>query len=242
MGLTPVNLSDGRSHTSCISEAEKYQGALYKGPKKDAPVTQFNQPTAPAATPVTETPVPAIHPSRMNLVDNPVASRQFTPRFQAGPAPVKARGPKMSGENKRAPEGGMRSWGSPAVIEEPVFPEAAAARSAIPNPTVVGEKKKRKKGDKGGTGSKANSKQKEEQSKEEHAEPVEKDEPPAKRHRAEPTEDKTLKRLRKNAAKMEQDASLNLAEWLERVGKKVEGDVNQAAKVAFENGKWVLSF
>lgn len=154
----------------------------------------------------------------MNLVENGAV-----PRYQPGPAPVKARGPKMSGENKRAPEGGMRSWGSPAVTEEVQ--------------TVVPEKKKRKKGDKGGTGSKANSKQKEEAV-----------ELSTKRKRSESPVgqtpvDKTLKRLRKNAAKIAlPNASLSLEEWLGQVGKKVDGDVNKATKVVFEDGKWVLSF
>jgi cell growth-regulating nucleolar protein len=61
--------------------------------------------------------------------------------------------------------------------------------------------------------------------------------------------DKTLKRLRKNASKVGEKASsaLSLSEWLKQVGegKKEQvdlNDVNRAAKVSFENGKWVLSF
>jgi len=154
----------------------------------------------------------------------------------------------MSGENKRAPEGGMRSWGSPAVSEAP----------EVRTPDVdAGPKKKRRKGDKGGTGSKANSKRLEIEAMESARAatvPAEEDATPvsAKRKRASspvveavadaaaPTDNKAVKRVRKNAAKITFTA--NLAEWLEQAGRKVDGDVTKIAKVVMEDGKWVLNF
>ncbi|KAJ3184657.1 hypothetical protein HDU87_004060 [Geranomyces variabilis] len=49
--------TDYRAHTSCISEAEKYQGALYKGPKKNGTPAKNGkqakkQAAAPSSTPV----------------------------------------------------------------------------------------------------------------------------------------------------------------------------------------------
>lgn len=144
---------------------------------------------------------------------------------------------------------------------------ASAPVNAYVNGAGEGEKKKRKKkGDKGGTGSKANSKRPKEEGKE-GAVPVDvatadvvDGEPAAKKRKrstspvevapAVPAEisDKTLKRLRKNATKVaEKSQSLSLGDWLKQVGdaKKEQvdaGDVNRAAKVSWENGKWVLTF
>lgn len=127
-----------------------------------------------------------------------------------------------------------------------------------------GEKKKKKrKGDKGGTGAKANSKRPREEpsangNSTAPSAPAQEEEPVAKKRKrsASPVvetvsaeiSDKTLKRLRKNASKVaEKSPSLSLSDWLKQVGdaKKEQvdaGDVNRAAKVSWEGGKWILSF
>ena len=127
-----------------------------------------------------------------------------------------------------------------------------------------GEKKKKKrKGDKGGTGAKANSKRPREEpmangNSTAPAASTQEEEPVAKKRKrsASPVvetvsaeiSDKTLKRLRKNASKVaEKSPSLSLSDWLKQVGdaKKEQvdaGDVNRAAKVSWEGGKWILSF
>jgi len=82
-------------------------------------------------------------------------------------APVAPRGGRgfgrnagVTGENKVAPQGGMRSWGSTPLGGSPV-PESTTPAAFTPVVPVNatngnGEKKKKgKKGDKGGTGSKA---------------------------------------------------------------------------------------
>ncbi|KNE68201.1 hypothetical protein AMAG_12880 [Allomyces macrogynus ATCC 38327] len=63
-----------KSHTSCISEAEKYQKSLYKAPRSSKQNNDNNQrqqqhkqqqlqpPAAPAATPVEQEPTPAASP------------------------------------------------------------------------------------------------------------------------------------------------------------------------------------
>jgi len=191
----------------------------------------------------------------------------------------------VSGENTRAPETGMRSWGSPAVIDDSTDPSSSAPTAPASAPTVSvngsvsdDKKKRKKKGDKGGTGSKANSKRPKDESDASATAttagttdvtmttPVNgaSDEPAAKKRKRseEPAttavvaaatsaeiSDKTLKRLRKNASKVGEKAAspLALSEWLKQVGegKKEQvdlSDVNRAAKVSFEDGKWVLSF
>lgn len=316
-----------RSHTSCISEAEKYQGALYRGPKKVRPAHSFrtpadvqgqaqSAPAAPAATAAVTTPLdsaasspapPAIHPSRLQQVENGGADESFGYSARGGPsgrggaygrggrggrggygaapvqsAPPRGRGKLVSGENTRAPETGMRSWGSPAVVDDatesfastPGVSTASAAAS-----TADDKKKRKKKGDKGGTGAKANSKRPKEGSEAPattaptattnvtFTTPANgaTDEPAAKKRKRSDEEfastavvaattsaeisDKTLKRLRKNASKVGEKASsaLTLSDWLKQVGEgkkeQVDStDVNRAAKVSFEDGKWVISF
>ncbi|KAJ3161196.1 hypothetical protein HDU86_007818 [Geranomyces michiganensis] len=47
--------TDYRAHTSCISEAEKYQGALYKGPKKNGAAAKNGKQTSKQASAATAT-------------------------------------------------------------------------------------------------------------------------------------------------------------------------------------------
>ncbi|KAI8820823.1 LYAR-type C2HC zinc finger-domain-containing protein [Fimicolochytrium jonesii] len=66
--------TDYKAHTSCISEAEKYQGALYKGPKKGANKQQNNN-NKQAKAASTPTPTPdsksniAKAPASLSLID-----------------------------------------------------------------------------------------------------------------------------------------------------------------------------
>lgn len=151
----------------------------------------------------------------------------------------------------------MRSWGSPVVTESappsPSMP-AASVVEASSSTHIDNEKttKKKRKGDKGGTGAKANSKRPKEDvnSLAVEAEPAAKKRKRSSSPAATMTEisDKTVKRLRKSASKVaEKSLSLSLGDWLKQVGegKKEQLDaseVNRAAKVNYEGGKWVLSF
>ncbi|RSH91977.1 hypothetical protein EHS25_009348 [Saitozyma podzolica] len=268
---TTFQNQESKSHTSCVSEAEKYQGALYKGAKKSssehetgnrrdviplsivialefstrefstqvtfatfglpADIAQGKQPqptpsvpsSAPSAvatpTPAESTSSPAgavgtsaIHPSRQAaLAEADSASSSYggghaghagfagrgRGAFQRGRGGFGGRGgaygsqghasaqgqgqgqrgPRASGENKAIPQGGMRSWGSPAATEEPAEPAPTTSQPGAPGAritngvekvnsgagetggaTAAEKKKNKKKGDKGGTGSKANSK------------------------------------------------------------------------------------
>ncbi|WVQ70067.1 uncharacterized protein L199_008291 [Kwoniella botswanensis] len=82
------NPGEYKSHTTCVSEAEKYQGALYKGPKKNGQTQTSSQSQTPAAPSPAPAPVPAptpaaaaetapaaasssIHPSRLNQLNAP---------------------------------------------------------------------------------------------------------------------------------------------------------------------------
>lgn len=252
---TTFQNQDYKSHTSCISEAEKYQGALYKG-KKSATATPAA--STPAASTPADSPAPDIHPSRQGMVaageDTSFGyggyggrGRGGSQRGGRGRGGFGGRGgfqqaertPKFSltGENRQTPEGGMRAWGSAPTSD---------AEGA-------GEEKKRRKGDKGGTGAKANSRLKEEAKAEEAAGHQDK-----KRKREEseavsapvvpagPPSDKTLKRIRKHMSKLEKKEEVPLAQWLVEVGKGKEKTVDQSEvlaglKVAFVDGRWQLS-
>jgi cell growth-regulating nucleolar protein len=130
----------------------------------------------------------------------------------------------------------MRSWGSTPVPDTP----------APGTPAEEGKKKKRK-GDKGGTGSKANSN------------PHKNDEPASKKRKrdgsAEPEatpasaaapSDKALKRIRKHMGKLEKGETMSLSQWIDKVSQGKEKSVDRAdvlagLQVAFVDGKWQLS-
>ena len=125
----------------------------------------------------------AIHPSRLQAIEQaPPAHAYGAPSVRGGrgrggfAAPVAPRGGRgfgrnagVTGENKVAPPGGMRSWGSTPLGGSPVPEAQAQAPTVLTTPAVPiavtngnmngGEKKKKgKKGDKGGTGSNAGKK------------------------------------------------------------------------------------
>lgn len=154
-----------------------------------------------------------------------------------------------TGENKARPEKGMRQWGSApssdveATSTAPGTPSAAAGGDAEP-------KKKKRKGDKGGTGAKANSRV--------GSEPVEesssrkrKREDAAATPVAETTtapSEKTVKRIKKHMKKLEDKVSttISLADWLQRVAEGKEktvdkSDVLQGVQVSLVDGHWQLS-
>ncbi|KLT45677.1 hypothetical protein CC85DRAFT_325402 [Cutaneotrichosporon oleaginosum] len=242
-----------KSHTSCISEAEKYQGKLYRGPKGS---TQASTQTSAAASPAPASAPAAsegasIHPSRLRQVeaDNSGFDAEgggygrggYGGRgrgFQRGRGRGGFTAPrafKPTGENLAQPETGMRSWGSTPV------PEPSA-------PAEEGKKKKRK-GDKGGTGSKANSSSK-------HVE-----EPASKKRKRDGSaapevapaataagapSDKALKRIRKHMGKLEKEESMALSQWIDKIAAAKEKSVDRAdvlagLKVSFVDGKWQLS-
>ncbi|KAL7423936.1 hypothetical protein Q5752_001521 [Cryptotrichosporon argae] len=304
---------DYKSHTSCVSEAEKYQGALYKGPRKGqqqpnhrqngprgkaAPVSNFTEAPTPNPAEVT---APSIHPSRQSAHDSAAAASGSGSgsgqgassyesngyggrgRFQrggyAGRGGFGARGGgqagavkrSVTGQNAFAPEGGMRSWGSPADgADVDAGTQAATVPTAAAGEGEAEKKKKKRKGDKGGTGSKANSKNKaaDESAMAQAPAPAPApaaaaDEPTSKkRKRDEPAaaaeaapapaptsaapSDKTVKRVRKQLAKVAAASALPLADFVEAVcgtgGKSVDGaDALRALKVSFADGKWVVS-
>nr|XP_018263833.1 uncharacterized protein I303_03706 [Kwoniella dejecticola CBS 10117]OBR85991.1 hypothetical protein I303_03706 [Kwoniella dejecticola CBS 10117] len=270
------NPGEYKSHTSCVTEAEKYQGALYKGPKKNGqPASQSQTPAAPSPAPIpvaAPEPTPAaasssIHPSRLNQLNAP-PEREYpqTGGFQGrgGRGGYQRGGFQRGGYggvversyatdmNKMAPQVGMRSWGSTETTPKP---EESAPPSAAPSVSVNGEseadkkKKKNRKGDKGGTGSKANSKNP--RSEEIQAEPqtkkrkFEEDVTPAAGDEATEVSSKSLKRLKKRFGKME-DKDLSLGEWIDMLGKDKEKNVDtseilKAFRVTKKDGQFVLS-
>ncbi|KAL1409692.1 hypothetical protein Q8F55_003688 [Vanrija albida] len=177
---TTFQNQDYKSHTSCISEAEKYQGALYKGPRKgqqqnnnnaaakDTPSTSYTNTPADSPAP-SESGASGIHPSRLNQMQaGEPRGGSFAPRGRGGFA-ARGRGGfaagrggyvkvSITGENRARPEGGMRQWGSAPASDNEATP--APSGTATPTQGEPEKKKKRKGGDKGGTGSKANSKSK----------------------------------------------------------------------------------
>lgn len=258
-GLTYTDCSttfqgqDYKSHTSCISEAEKYQGALYKGPKKAGGHQGNNSKSAtqtPAASTPADSPAPSeagangIHPSRLNQMGRPEQERgQFGGRGRGGFAQRGGRGGfrggfqnsqgswSATGENKLRPEGGMRQWGSapPSDVEAastaPGTPKAASTTAGGDNEEP---KKKKRKGDKGGTGSKANSRVGNEDADESSSKKRKRDDDdstPATEAAAPPSE-KTVKRVKKHMKKLEDKVTgtVSLADWLQRV---VDGKENK---------------
>lgn len=165
-----------------------------------------------------------------------------TPRFSA------------TGENKTAPESGMRSWGSAPTSDTEAVKDSPAPSFA------AGDKKKQRKGDKGGCGSRANSNKPKGEGDAAAA-----DEPAAKKRKrdeeggaessaaatptpAGPPSDKTLKKLRKHMSKLEGKAgdALSLDAFLAQVAqgkdKAVDrAEVLQGVKVCFVDGRWQLS-
>ncbi|WVR05257.1 hypothetical protein IAU60_002269 [Kwoniella sp. DSM 27419] len=108
-----------KSHTSCVSEAQKYQGALYKGDKGKKQHQANGQFEPPQATSSTASPAPApapapaapaadasssIHPSRLN-------------QMNAGPAPTYGQGHGVTrgggymGRGGRGGRGGFQASG-----------------------------------------------------------------------------------------------------------------------------------
>lgn len=177
-----------------------------------------------------------IHPSRINQLESEprrevLTQARKTGRGRAGP----------SAENRLEPNTTMRTWG-------PAEPETT--------PPVVA-KKKRRKGDKGGTGSKANSKRARSEISEAQPEDVnsasqaskvgaENSEPVAKKVKREKSgQDKTLKRIKKNMSKLEGELALSV--WLEKLGKGKQGAMDtgtilEKLKVKLVDGTWQLDY
>lgn len=246
-----------KSHTSCISEAEKYQGKLYKGKNSAAPSAPSSNAT-PAESPApSEAGAPTIHPSRLNQLQDTRPFDNDAPQgrgFSRGRGGFAARGRGAyggrpartfhpTGQNLVSAEGQMRSWGSTPVASD--SETTATTAPATPASGGAGEemKKRKKKGDKGGTGSKANSSRLKHETTE--SEPASK-----KRKFAEspapttapttapatatatagvPPSDKALKRLRKHMSKLESksSASIPLSQWLEKVAQGKDKTVDQ---------------
>jgi cell growth-regulating nucleolar protein len=188
--------------------------------------------------------------------------------FNAGP-PVPSR-KEVTGENRTAPEGGMRAWGSAPTSDSEAIPLSTkvAAASSVDGSGDAEKKKKKRKGDKGGTGAKANSRLMAEAA-EAAALAAAAAEPAAKKRKRDNDEstaastpapapaaaegsaapsDKTLKRIKKHMAKLEDKtaAPVPLAQWLASVGankdKTVErGDILAGVQVTFVDGRWQLS-
>ncbi|BEI87183.1 hypothetical protein CcaverHIS002_0705290 [Cutaneotrichosporon cavernicola] len=257
---TTFQNQDYKKHTSCISEAEKYQGKLYRGPKSNATsANPSNQ--ASAAVSATASPAPAseganIHPSRLRQVEADNSDFDGSPagygrggfggrgrgrggfrgRGGGGFAP-QPRGFKPTGENLAQPETTMRSWGSTPV------PDSTPATPPV--------QEKRRKGDKGGTGSKANSSTKSnieepasKKRKREASEAASATVPETAVPNGPPT-DKALKRIRKHMGKLEKKGDMSLAQWIEKVAQGKDKSVDRAdvlagLQVAFVDGKWQL--
>ncbi|WVF72157.1 hypothetical protein IAT40_006969 [Kwoniella sp. CBS 6097] len=285
------NPSEYKGHTTCVSEAEKYQGALYRGPKKGQNGAQ-SESQAPAEPSPAPAPAPAdasssIHPSRlgqMNSIAPQYENNNFSGRgrggrggrggFQRGGFAGRGGGGGGYGqveksyatsENKFAPAEGMRSWGGSPAAQSP----AETALEQNGNVPVSGpgagepEKKKnnKRKGDKGGTGAKANSKHPKSDAIEAAApapEPTNKkrkfeEEQPSTPAAAvnddasEAVSSKTLKRLKKRFGKLEEKSSdMSLGEWISALGKDKEKNVEsaeilKAIKVSRKDGSFVLS-
>ncbi|WVQ78282.1 hypothetical protein IAT38_000367 [Cryptococcus sp. DSM 104549] len=160
------NPSEYKSHTTCVTEAEKYQGALYKGPKKgqNQPQSSAQASPAPAPTPAPEptpAPIATIHPSRLQQMGS-TAPDYFDSSFRSAGRGRGARGGARGGRggfggrggygggqqversyasdmNKIASEVGMRSWGgSPAASPAPgTTPAAPAAHTSFADAAPV---------------------------------------------------------------------------------------------------------
>ncbi|KAL0253986.1 hypothetical protein I308_101365 [Cryptococcus tetragattii IND107] len=252
------NPSEYKGHTSCISEAEKYQGALYKGSKKEQTRSQPQ-----SLTPVSEAePVasaPSIHPSRLQQMTSSSSDNQrggFQDRGNRGMrggrggrggyqnrGGFNANGGERSyasAMNKLESAVGMRSWGSPAVTE--TASENVEVREEPGE--KKDEKKRKKKGDKGGTGSRANSKNA--RSEEPSSAPPETLEPKSKKRKIddtdivddlenpspavsiEPISSKTIKRLKKRLSKLEEKKEMSLRELVDSLQKDEKKAVEAA--------------
>ncbi|KAI5451070.1 hypothetical protein NCC49_002558 [Naganishia albida] len=163
---TTFHGTDYKAHTSCISEAEKYQGALYKGKKggqgghagnnaKPA-VTQTPAPAAAEPAPAPAPAAPAIHPSRSALLAGPEpgpkprANRTGFPGLHPGanypPPRVYGRPAReqqqrstknwATGMNGHTGEGPMRSWGGSPAPED-VDPAKVAVNEKAVEDLVV---------------------------------------------------------------------------------------------------------
>ncbi|WVQ98737.1 hypothetical protein IAU59_005868 [Kwoniella sp. CBS 9459] len=285
------NPAEYKGHTTCVSEAEKYQGALYRGPKTGQNGAQSQSQTpaeaspAPASAPAD--PSSSIHPSRlgqMNSTAPQYETNNFSGRGRGG-----ARGGRggrggfqrggynggggggyaqversyATSENKFAPADGMRSWGgSPAAQSPAEIALEQNGNAPVSTPTEPEKKKNKRKGDKGGTGAKANSKNPKGDSVEPTAAPAA-EEPKNKKRKfeeesstpaatvngeaAEGVSSKTLKRLKKRFGKLEEKSSdMSLGEWIEALGKDKEKSVDsaeilKAIKVSRKDGSFVLA-
>lgn len=154
-----------------------------------------------------------------------------------------------TGENKLQPQTGMRQWGSAPASEvdaSSTAPGTPVATSGASGADEEPPKKKKRKGDKGGTGVKANSR-------------VSAEEDPSKKRKREdgetredvksvaPTE-KSVKRIKKHMKKLEDkvSGSITLADWLKRVAEGKEKTVDQSdvlhgVQVSFVDGHWQMS-
>ncbi|WWD15921.1 hypothetical protein CI109_100345 [Kwoniella shandongensis] len=282
------NPSEYKSHTSCVSEEQKYQGALYKGPKKGqaqpsaapSPAVAVASPEPSSSAAPAASAAPAIHPSRLNQLAFPEQSFQgggrgggsFGRGGRGGRGGYGAGGQQRGGGygggyaneksyasamNKLQSDGPMRSWGT--------SPAPTATEGSQPPTSENGgdgaaaKKKNKKKGDKGGTGAKANSKRP--KSDEAESTPVPTTEPQNKKRKfdgedeaeptvvptSEPVSSKTIKRLKKRFTKLEEKkstAEMTLGEWVDSLGKDKENDtaeILKAVKVSFKEGSFQLS-
>ncbi|OCF35456.1 hypothetical protein I317_04972 [Kwoniella heveanensis CBS 569] len=300
------NPSEYKGHTTCVSEAEKYQGALYRGPKKGQNGAQSESQTpaavsspAPPSAPTPADSSSSIHPSRLGQMNSTAphyenSNNGFTGRGRGGARGGRGgRGGYQRGgfggggggyaqveksyatsENKFAPPEGMRSWGgspaaqTPAEIALEQNGNAPVSSSATATAMTTGEpekKKNKRKGDKGGTGAKANSKNPRSDVVETTA--VTEEEPKNKKRKfeesgttpatvaaetvngdpAEAVSSKTLKRLKKRFGKLEEKSNdMSLGDWIEALGKDKEKSVEsaeilKAIKVCRKDGSFVLS-
>lgn len=252
---TTFQNQDYKSHTSCISEAEKYQGKLYKGARKG---NNNNTPSNPASSNATPADSPAppeagtstIHPSRLNQMQEGASPARDGFQSYRGRGGFQARGRgafgarggrgggfparsfRPTGENLVTSEVAMRSWGSTPAASDSETPAASSPA------TDDGDKKKKKrKGDKGGTGVKANSRLKHESTNTEEEAPASKkrkfeeaESTPTESSTPAPPSDKALKRLRKHMSKLESksETSIPLAQWLEKVAQGKEKSVDKS--------------
>ncbi|KAK8869806.1 hypothetical protein IAR55_000374 [Kwoniella newhampshirensis] len=295
------NPSEYKSHTSCVSEAQKYQGALYKGAKKGQNQNASQQPSAVPSPAVelsdlsepsssaaaTPSATPAIHPSRLNQLSYPEQSFQGGGRgggsfgrggrggrggyqqqhqqrggYQGGGYGEKSYASAM---NKLQSDGPMRSWGSSPA---PTTETNGQGLGGVPSVDEGAKKTKnnKKKGDKGGTGAKANSKRPKNDDDEPSATPVplsevvpveepknkkrkfDDEEPEANPATNAPVSSKTVKRLKKRLTKLEEriNGEMTLGEWVESLGKDEKKSVDtaeifKAVKVSFKDGSFQLS-
>ncbi|WVO13912.1 hypothetical protein L204_101537 [Cryptococcus depauperatus] len=276
--------SDYKGHTSCVSEAEKYQGALYKGVKKgqnqaeNGPQSQSQSllaATALLSVPKNTT-TPTIHPSRLLQMSSfPSTRGNFQEHGRGGRMNRGGRGGFQgrggyhaggeksfaSSMNKLESTSGMRSWGSPVSNEiSTSTPDPAAMPVSKTDDT--GPKRhdtKRKKGDKGGTGSKANSKSRKGDDSfvvASKMEDIPDDSTPKRKKRkidqvdttpdiAVSASSKTNKRLKKRLAKLRGD-EMTLERWVEGLGndhkKNIQiTDILKGVRVSLKDGSWILS-